>query len=101
MEKTKVGVIAQLGLGLAKDPMMSIMELNSGYWSVSTNNYASAVAFKFGGQAKINFAKNFYATVSANLMAADLISNKPRRFIPMEIMRRILIPKISIRSMFS
>ena len=70
-EKTKVGVIAQLGLGLAKDPMMSIMELNSGYWSVSTNNYASAVAFKFGGQAKINFAKNFYVTVSANLMAAD------------------------------
>ena len=70
-DKTQVGVVAQLGLSFAEDPMMSLMEFNTGYWLVSSSNYSAAVAFKFGGQARVQFANNFYLTVSANYLASD------------------------------
>ena len=70
-EKTQTLVVAQMGLSFAEDPMMSLMEFNTGYWLVSSSNYSAAVAFKFGGQARVQFANNFYLTVSANYLASD------------------------------
>lgn len=63
-------MLAQLGLSFAEDPMMSVMELNTGYWWVSSNNYSAAMAFRFGGQARVQFANNFYFIVSANYLAS-------------------------------
>lgn len=70
-DKTDIGVIAQLGLSFAEDPMMSVMEFTSGYWAIYANNQSASIAFKFGGNAEIQFAKGFYATVSANYLAAN------------------------------
>ena len=69
-DKTQIGVLAQLGLSFAEDPMMSVMELNTGYWWVSSNNYSAAMAFRFGGQARVQFANNFHFIVSANYLAS-------------------------------
>jgi len=70
-EKTQVGVVAQMGLSFAEDPMMSVLEYTSAYWAVYSNNYSSAVAFNFGGNAEVQFAKGFYVTVAANYLAAN------------------------------